>query len=215
VRLAVVDDDHLVRLGLRAVLAAEPGWTVVAEAADGDAAVEGAERDRPDLMLMDVRMPGTDGLTATRRITALPDPPRVLVLTTFEVDEYVFEALRAGAGGFVLKRIPPAGLVEAVRTVAAGESLLFPTSTRRVIERFARPVGGPLPELSHREQDVLRLLAAGLSNAELALRLHVTVQTVKTHVAAVLLKLGVRDRTQAVIAAYEAGFVVPGAAEPP
>jgi DNA-binding NarL/FixJ family response regulator len=209
-RLAVVDDDAMVRLGLRAVLSAEDGWSVVAEASDGAAAVELVAEHRPDLVLMDVRMPGLDGLEATRRITALPDPPRILVLTTFEVDEYVFEALRAGAGGFVLKRIPPPALIEAVRTVAAGESLLFPASTRRVIERFALPAAASLPALSEREQDVLRLLAAGGSNAEIAGQLHVTVQTVKTHVASLLLKLGVRDRTQAVIAAYEGGFVVPG-----
>jgi DNA-binding NarL/FixJ family response regulator len=213
VRIAIVDDDPLVRIGLRAVLSSEDGWEVIAEAGDGRTALGLASgSDPPDLMLMDIRMPGMDGLEATRRITARDGAPRVLVLTTFEVDEYVFEAMRSGASGFVLKRIPPKDLIEAVRTVASGESLLFPASTRRVIERFAVRSGPPLPVLSEREQDVLRLLARGLSNAEIAGELVVSVQTVKSHVAAVLLKLDVRDRTQAVIAAYESGFVVPGAA---
>jgi DNA-binding NarL/FixJ family response regulator len=212
-RIAIVDDDPLVRLGLRAVLGSEDGWEVVAEAGDGDGALRlmgGAES--PDLILMDIRMPGMDGLEATRRITARDGAPRVLVLTTFEVDEYVFEAMRSGASGFVLKRIPPRDLIEAIRAVATGESLVFPASTRRVIERFAVRSGTPLPVLSEREQDVLRLLARGLSNAEIAGELVVSLQTVKSHVAAVLLKLDVRDRTQAVIAAYESGFVVPGEA---
>lgn len=212
-RIAIVDDDPLVRLGLRAVLGSEDGWEVVAEAGGGDGALRlmgGTES--PDLILMDIRMPGMDGLEATRRITARDGAPKVLVLTTFEVDEYVFEAMRSGASGFVLKRIPPKDLIEAIRTVASGESLVFPASTRRVIERFAVRSGTPLPVLSEREQDVLRLLARGLSNAEIAGELVVSVQTVKSHVAAVLLKLDVRDRTQAVIAAYESGFVVPGAA---
>jgi DNA-binding NarL/FixJ family response regulator len=212
-KIAIVDDDPLVRIGLRAVLASEDGWEVVAEAGDGEGALGLASRsDPPDLILMDIRMPGMDGLEATRRIVARDGAPRVLVLTTFEVDEYVFEAIRAGASGFVLKRIPPKDLIEAVRTVAAGESLLFPASTRRVIERFAVRSGKPLPELSEREQDVLRLLARGMSNSEIAGELVVTVQTVKSHVAAVLMKLDVRDRTQAVITAYETGFVVPGSA---
>ena len=158
-------------------------------------------------------MPGMDGLEATRRIVSGGTETRVLVLTTFEVDEYVFEAMRSGASGFVLKRVPPAELIEAVRMVAAGESLLFPASTRRVIERFARAgASGSLPDLTDREQDILRCLARGLSNQEIAAELFVTVETVKSHVASVLMKLGVRDRTQAVIAAYETGFVQPGEA---
>lgn len=210
-RITIVDDDPLVRLGLRAVLGAEPGWEVVAEAGDGTAAVEVARRDRPDLVLMDIRMPGMDGLEATRHIVTGDHAPKVVVLTTFDVDEYVFEALRAGASGFVLKRTPPAELVEAIRTVASGECLVFPASTRRVVERFAVRSGDPLPELSAREQEILHLLARGRSNAEIAQDLTVSLETVKSHVAAVLLKLGVRDRTQAVIRAYESGFVVPRA----
>jgi DNA-binding NarL/FixJ family response regulator len=210
VRIAIVDDDPLVRLGLRAVLSTVPDWDVVAEAGDGASAVELARRERPDFMLVDVRMPGIDGLEATRRIVAADGTPKVVVLTTFEVDEYVFEALRAGASGFVLKRTPPAELIEAIRTASSGECLVFPASTRRLVERFAARVGDPLPELSPREQDILRLLARGQSNSEIATELTVSLETVKSHVAAVLLKLGVRDRTQAVIRAYESGFVVPG-----
>ncbi|MBI1759777.1 MAG: response regulator transcription factor [Actinobacteria bacterium] len=212
-RIAIVDDDPLVRIGLRAILASEDGWEVVAEAGDGEGAVELASgTDPPDLILMDIRMPGMDGLEATRRITTRSNAPQVLVLTTFEVDEYVFEAMRAGATGFVLKRIPPKDLIEAVRIAASGESLLVPASTRRVIERFAARSGEPLPELSEREQEVLRLLARGMSNAEIARDASVSVETVKSHVASVLLKLDVRDRTQAVIVAYETGFVAPGSA---
>ena len=156
-------------------------------------------------------MPGVDGLEATRRIITGDGAPKVVVLTTFEVDEYVFDALRAGASGFVLKRTPPAELVEVLRTVSSGECLVFPASTRRVIERFATRTGEVLPELSPREQEILRLLARGRSNAEIAEQLVVSLETVKSHVAAVLLKLGARDRTQAVIRAYESGFVLPGA----
>ncbi|GGM07531.1 response regulator [Dactylosporangium sucinum] len=214
-RIAIVDDDPLVRLGLRAVLAAEPGWAVVGEAADGAAAVAAfggaAGAERPDLILMDIRMPGgMDGIEATRRITASAPAVRVLVLTTFEVDEDVYRALRAGAAGFVLKRTPPAQLIEAVRVAGTGESLLLPSSTRGVIERFAVPSGPALPDLSDREREVLRLLARGRSNAEIAQELYLGIQTVKSHVATLLAKLGVRDRTQAVIAAYESGFVRPG-----
>ncbi|WP_238019428.1 response regulator transcription factor [Dactylosporangium sp. AC04546] len=209
-RIAIVDDDPLVRLGLRAVLAAEPGWEVVAEAADGPSAVA-LTADRPDLVLMDIRMPGgMDGIEATQRITASAPSVRVLILTTFEVDEDVYRALRAGASGFVLKRTPPAQLIEAVRVAGLGESLLLPSSTRGVIERFATVSGPPLPDLSDREHEVLRLLARGRSNAEIAQELFLGLQTVKSHVATLLAKLGVRDRTQAVIAAYESGFVRPG-----
>lgn len=215
-RLVIVDDDPLVRMGLRAILGSEPGWEVVGEAGDGDEAVAIVTELVPDVVLMDVRMPGTDGLTATRELSAAGVTTKVLVLTTFEVDEYVFEAMRAGAAGFVLKRVPPAELIEAVRIVAAGESLLFPASTRAVIERFAaQPTSAPdLAELTEREADVLRELARGRSNQEIAAALFVSVQTVKSHVASILTKLGVRDRTQAVIVAYESGFVQPGEATP-
>lgn len=213
-RLVIVDDDPLVRMGLRAILGSESGWDVVGEAGDGDEAVAIVKELVPDVVLMDVRMPGTDGLTATRELSAAGITTKVLVLTTFEVDEYVFEAMRAGAAGFVLKRVPPAELIEAVRIVAAGESLLFPASTRAVIERFAaQPASAPdLAELTDREADVLRELARGRSNQEIAAALFVSVQTVKSHVASILTKLGVRDRTQAVIVAYESGFVQPGEA---
>ncbi|MFW2513044.1 response regulator transcription factor [Demequina sp. SO4-13] len=206
-KILIVDDDPLVRMGLGAVLRSEPGWEVVGEAANGSEAVDEVRRAAPDVVLMDVRMPGMDGLEATRLIVESGASAKVLVLTTFDVDDYVFEAMRAGAAGFVLKRVPPAELIEAVRVVAAGESLVFPSSTRALIEKFAHSADGELPELSDREQDVLRELARGLSNSEIAARLFVSAETVKSHVAAILTKLGVRDRTQAVIAAYEAGFV--------
>jgi DNA-binding NarL/FixJ family response regulator len=209
-RIVIVDDDPLVRMGLRAIVGSEPGWEVVAEAGDGAAAVAAVAEHSPDVVLMDVRMPGVDGLTATAQITRDFPDVRVLVLTTFEVDEYVFQAMRAGAAGFVLKRVPPADLVEAVRVVAAGESLLFPASTRAVIERFAAPAPRDLPELTAREAEALVLLARGLSNAEIAAEWVVSVETVKSHVASVFMKLGVANRTQAVIAAYESGFVRPG-----
>lgn len=210
-RIVIVDDDPLVRMGLKAIVGSEPGWEVVAEAGDGRQALAVVAEHRPDIVLMDVRMPNLDGLAATREITAGDSGAKVLVLTTFEVDEYVFEAMRAGAAGFVLKRVPPAELIEAVRIVAAGESLLFPASTRGVIERFAAPQSGAvLPDLTEREEDVLRLLARGMSNGEIAAKLFVSVETVKSHVASILMKLAVRDRTQAVIAAYESGFVAPG-----
>lgn len=213
-RIVIVDDDPLVRMGLKAIVGSEAGWDVVAEASDGREALAVVNEHRPDLVLMDIRMPHMDGLEATREITAGASGAKVIVLTTFEVDEYVFEAMRAGASGFVLKRVPPAELIEAVRVVASGESMLFPASTRRLIERFAAPTGtASMPQLTEREGDVLRLLARGLSNGEIAADLFVSVETVKSHVASILLKLGVRDRTQAVIVAYESGFVTPGAAE--
>jgi len=214
VRIVIVDDDPLVRMGLKAIVGSESGWDVVAEASDGREALAVVNEHRPDLVLMDIRMPHMDGLEATREITAGPSGAKVIVLTTFEVDEYVFEAMRAGASGFVLKRVPPAELIEAVRVVAAGESMLFPSSTRRVIERFAATgSAADMPDLTEREGDVLRLLARGLSNGEIAADLFVSVETVKSHVASILMKLGVRDRTQAVIVAYESGFVTPGAPE--
>ena len=209
-KIAIVDDDHLVRMGLRAILQSEPGWEVVAEAGDGATAIAEVGRAQPDVVLMDVRMPGIDGLEATRQIVSSGAQAKVLVLTTFDVDEYVFEAMRAGAAGFVLKRLPPTELIEAVRVVAAGESMLFPASTRGVIERFVAPNGYDLPDLTEREADVLRELARGQSNPEIAAGLFVSVETVKSHVASILTKLGVRDRTQAVIVAYESGFVRPG-----
>jgi DNA-binding NarL/FixJ family response regulator len=211
-RIVIADDDPLVRMGLRAILSSEDGWEVVAEAGDGEQAIAAASEHSPDVVLMDVRMPLMDGLAATRAIVAAHPQVAVLVLTTFEVDEYVFEAMRSGASGFVLKRVPPTELIEAVRIVAAGESLLFPASTRAVIERFAASQGAELPELTEREQAVLRELARGRSNQEIATGLFVSVETVKSHVASILMKLGVRDRTQAVIVAYESGFVTPGAA---
>jgi len=211
-RIVIADDDPLVRMGLRAILSSEPGWEVVAEAGDGEKALAAVREHVPDVVLMDVRMPTMDGLEATRAITAEGLATAVLVLTTFEVDEYVFEAMRAGAAGFVLKRVPPTELIEAVRIVAAGESLLFPASTRAVIERFATSEAVDMPELTEREQVVLRELARGRSNQEIASGLFVSVETVKSHVASILMKLGVRDRTQAVIVAYESGFVTPGAA---
>jgi len=211
-RIVIADDDPLVRMGLRAILSSEPGWEVVAEAGDGEQAIAAVREHVPDVVLMDVRMPNMDGLAATKAITEEGLGAAVLVLTTFEVDEYVFEAMRSGAAGFVLKRVPPTELIEAVRIVAAGESLLFPASTRAVIERFAAAEGVELPELTEREQAVLRELARGRSNQEIASGLFVSVETVKSHVASILMKLGVRDRTQAVIVAYESGFVTPGSA---
>lgn len=213
-RIVIVDDDPLVRMGLKAIVGSEADWDVVAEAGDGREALAVVDEHRPDVVLMDIRMPHMDGLEATRKITAGASGAKVIVLTTFEVDEYVFEAMRAGASGFVLKRVPPAELIEAVRVVASGESMLFPASTRRVIERFAAPSStAEMPDLTEREGDVLRLLARGLSNGEIAVDLFVSVETVKSHVASILMKLGVRDRTQAVIVAYESGFVTPGAPE--
>lgn len=215
-KILLVDDDPLVRTGLRAILQSEPDWVVVGEAGDGETAVAMSGELDPDLVIMDIRMPGLDGLEATRQITNQEDPPKVLVLTTFEVDEYVYEALRSGATGFVLKRVPPTELIEAVRIVSAGESLVFPAMTRSLIERFApvtdRPAPGPV-ELTDREDEVLRLLAKGKSNQEISEELFVGGETVKTHVRSVLLKLGARNRTQAVIVAYESGFVTPGEAD--
>jgi DNA-binding NarL/FixJ family response regulator len=219
IRVLVVDDQGLVRAGFRMILEAQPDIEVVGEAADGLDAVAAARRLRPDVVLMDIRMPRLDGLEATRRLAGpgVADPVRVLILTTFDLDEYVFEALRAGASGFLLKDLPREDLVAAVRVVAAGDALLAPQVTRRLIEEFARrppPAGGRDPEaleaLTARERETLELLARGLTNAELAEALYVSEHTVKTHVGNVLAKLGLRDRIHAVILAYEVGLVQPG-----
>jgi DNA-binding NarL/FixJ family response regulator len=209
----VADDQELVRTGLCTILE-RSGLDVLGEAADGRAALHEARRLRPDVVLMDVRMPVMDGIAATRELVAgRPEGhPRVLVLTTFDLDEYVFEALRAGASGFLLKDAPPERLVAAIHAVRDGEALLAPQITRRLVERFAlpaRPAPAGLDELTAREREVLTLVARGLSNAEIAERLVLTLPTVKTHVSRVLMKLGLRDRVQAVVLAYEAGLVTP------
>jgi DNA-binding NarL/FixJ family response regulator len=209
----LADDQELIREGLRTIIDTQEDMTVVAEAADGREAVLLARRHRPDVVVMDVRMPDVDGIEATRQLTQI-EGPRVLVLTTFDLDEYVYEAMRAGAIGFLLKSAPRHQLLSAIRTAAAGDTLLAPEVTRRLIERFvAAPAGPPSPELerlSEREKEVLRLLARGLSNAELAAELYLAETTVKTHVSAVLTKLGLRDRVQAVVYAYESGVVRAG-----
>jgi DNA-binding NarL/FixJ family response regulator len=220
VTVLLVDDEPLVRAGLRAVLGAQPDIEVVGEAADGAAVIPLVRQLRPDVVAMDVRMPLLDGIEATRAVLRTVDsPPKILVVTTFENDEYVYEALRAGADGFLLKRARPAEIVHAVRLVAEGESLLFPASVRQLAARYGTDGDGgdraaravlERARLTEREAEVLRLMARGLSNAEIAGRLVVGTETVKSHVSAVLAKLGARDRTQAVIAAYESGFVAPG-----
>ncbi|MEH1013557.1 response regulator transcription factor [Micromonospora sp. CPCC 206060] len=212
VDVLIVDDDELIRVGLRAIIDAQPDLRVVAEAADGAEVPPLVARHRPRVVLMDVRMPAIDGIQATRRLLdTSPEPPRVLVITTFANDEYVYAALRAGASGFLLKRSRPAEVVEAIRVVAHGESLLFPAAIRRLADAYAPRGGDGLrrARLTAREEEVLRLMAAGLSNVEIAGELVLGVETVKTHVGNVLAKLGARDRTQAVIAAYESGFVTP------
>ena len=206
----VVDDQELVRTGLCTVLDRHAGIDVVGDAGDGRAAIEEARRLRPDVVLMDVRMPELDGIAATREITAADNAPRVLVLTTFDLDEYVYEALRAGASGFLLKDTPPGRLAEAIRSVGDGDALLAPQITRRLVERFAAPrpeAPEALAELTERELEVLRLIARGLSNSEIADELVVSLPTVKTHVGRILMKLGLRDRVQAVVLAYESGVV--------
>ena len=218
IRVLLADDQALVRAGLRKIVDTEPDMAVVAEASDGLEAVDAARASRPDVAVVDIRMPRLDGIEATRRIVdALGREVRVLMLTTFGLDEYVFEALRAGASGFMLKDAPPEELVDAIRTVAGGAALLAPAVTQAVIEEFARRSPGAsdatprLEELTDREREVLLLLTRGRSNAEIAADLVVSEATVKTHVAHVLMKLGVRDRVQAVILAYETGLVSPGA----
>jgi DNA-binding NarL/FixJ family response regulator len=235
ISVVVADDHEVVRAGFAALLDTQPDFAVLGTAADGADAVAVCRELRPDVVLMDVRMPGTDGIEATRQLVggaaggSAPGlacaPPKVLILTTFDLDEYVFDALRAGASGFLLKDVTAERLFEAVRVVAAGEALLAPAVTRRLISEFARlrPQAvagmpgaasrpGALAALTPRETEVLRLVAEGLSNTEIAGRLVVTDETVKTHVSRILSKLGLRDRTQAVVAAYESGLVVPGGA---
>jgi DNA-binding NarL/FixJ family response regulator len=209
IRVLVVDDQTLVRSGLRLVLQGREGIEVVGEAATGEEALRAARRLRPDVVLMDVRMPAMDGIEATRRVLAENSDCRVIVLTTFDIDEYVYGAIAAGASGFLLKDVTGDQLAASIKLVNTGEALLAPTITRRLIERFAKPIvpSGALASLTPRETDVLKDLARGLSNAEVAADLHLSEATVKTHVARLLAKLGVRDRVQAVIAAYEAGLV--------
>ena len=213
ISVLLADDQALVRAGFNLILSAEPDLEVVGEAADGLEAVERVVTERPDVVLMDIRMPELDGIEATRRLTAEAPGTRVLMLTTFDLDEYVVDAFRAGASGFLLKTAPRDQLVAAVRTVHAGEALLAPLSTRKLIEQFAQPAGesAALASLTARERDVLVLLSRGLSNPEIAAELVVESSTVKSHVASVLSKLGLRDRVQAVVFAYESGVVRPGA----
>lgn len=216
ITVLLADDQALVRTGFALILNAEPDLEVVGEAADGDEAAALAAELRPDVVLMDVRMPETDGIEATRRITAALPATKVLMLTTFDLDDYVVSAFRAGASGFLLKTAPRDQLVAAVRTVVAGEALLAPLSTRRLLEQFTQPPEGTpaLAELTTRERDVLVLLARGLSNAEIAAELVVEPSTVKSHVASLLAKLDCRDRVQAVVFAYESGLIRPGAVAP-
>ena len=218
VRVLIADDQALVRAGFRMILDAEDDLDVVGEASDGLQAVAQAKRLKPDVVLMDIRMPELDGIEATRRVLSEngEGAPKVLMLTTFDLNEYVYDALRAGASGFLLKDVPPEQLADGIRVVAGGDALLAPSITRRLIQEFAQagPPSGPPPpgldELTARELEVFKLVARGLSNAEIAAELIVSETTVKTHVARMLMKLGLRDRVQAVVLAYEAGIAVPG-----
>jgi DNA-binding NarL/FixJ family response regulator len=217
IRLLIADDQTLMREGLRVMLSAQPDIEVVAEASDGRGAVNEAQLRHPDVALIDVRMPGMDGIEATRRLQQLSRPPRVVILTTFDHDDHVYDALRAGATGFLLKTTPPDHLVAAIRAAVEGESLLSPEIARRLAERFARgprPSAGGIPpeleELTPREVDVLRLIARGLTNAEIAEELVMSGATVKTHLNRIFRKTGVAERAQAVVLAYESGFVTPG-----
>ena len=217
IRVLIVDDQALVRAGFRMILEAQPDLQVVGEAGDGSAAIDAVRTLRPDVVLMDVRMPGIDGIEATRRLTEAGVPGKIVILTTYDLDEYVFDALAAGASGFLLKHVPPEELVRGVRVAASGEALLAPSITKRLIEEFAKqraPVrasGTDLKTLTDREREVLTLLGRGLSNPEIAKDLKVGEATVKTHVAHVLDKLELRDRVQAAIFAYEIGLIKPGA----
>ena len=216
ISVLLADDQPLLRRGFRMILEAEPDLTVTAEAGDGAEAVELTRRQVPDVVLMDIRMPGTDGIEATRRNTVAHPDVRVLVLTTFDLDEYAFGALRAGASGFLLKDVRPAELVAAIRTVAAGDAVVSPRVTRRLLEEYAQvlpPSGDQYPQLAaltDREREVLVLVARGLSNAEIAANLYVSEATVKSHVGRILSKLGLRDRVQIVVLAYESGLIRPG-----
>jgi DNA-binding NarL/FixJ family response regulator len=216
IRVVVADDQGMVRSGFSVLLNAQPDIEVIGEAVDGQEAIARAAELRPDVILMDVRMPVLDGLQATRQITAMTDPPKILVLTTFDLDDYVYEALRSGASGFLLKDASATELANAVRLVAAGDALLAPGVTRRLIAEFARmgaprsPTRKQIDGLTERESEVLALVARGMSNAEIADHLVVAEQTIKTHVGRILMKLGLRDRTQAVVLAYESGLVHPG-----
>ncbi len=214
IRVLIADDQPLVRTGLRMILSAEPDIEIVAEASNGREAIAAATEHNPDVVLMDVRMPDVDGIEATRAITSVDEPPSVLVLTTFDLDEIVYDALRAGASGFLLKDAPEDRLTSAIRVIAEGGSLFAPSVTRRLIEEFAKRPEQPthdLEVLTERENEVLRVIARGLSNAEIATELFLSENTVKTHVARILLKLGLRDRVQAVVVAYESGLVRAGA----
>ncbi len=216
IRVVIADDQELVRTGFRAILNSEPDIEVVGEAGDGRQAIEAAQKHTPDVVLMDIRMPVLDGLEATSRIVTDPNTkPRVLILTTFDLDEYVYEALRSGASGFLLKDGPAQQLITAIHVVAEGEALLAPQITRRLIAEFARHSPQPhnpeqLKALTGREVEVLKLIARGLSNAEIAGELYVSETTVRTHVGRILMKLGLRDRVQAVVMAYETGLIQPG-----
>ena len=221
ISVLIADDQALMRAGFRMILEAEPDLEVVGEAADGREAVAEAGRLRPDVVLMDVRMPEMDGIEATRRLLDGNGDTKVVMLTTFDMDEYVYEALRAGASGFLIKDVPPEQLVAGIRSVASGDSLLAPSVTRRLIQEFVRrppdalrPPPPELDRLTAREVDVLRMMASGLSNSEIATEFFVSETTVKTHVAHVLAKLGLRDRVHAVVFAYEAGLVQPGSGTP-
>jgi DNA-binding NarL/FixJ family response regulator len=220
VRVLLVDDDDLMRAGLRSVLSSDQTIDVVGEAGDGRAAVQRVGELRPDIVLMDVRMPNLDGIAATREVLAAQPEAKVVILTTFEEDDYIFGALSAGASGFLLKRTSPEGLIAALHTVAAGDSLLSPSVTRRVVERMAKQPAlttsstERLDELTPRERDVLKLLARGLSNSEIATAFVIEESTVKTHVKRILMKLRLRDRVQAVIFAYESGLTRPGSGTP-
>lgn len=214
IRVLLADDEELVRSGLRMILAAEPDIDVVAEAADGASAVATVREHSPDVVLMDIKMPGLDGIDATRRIVTGSSPPKVVILTTFDRSKLVFDALTAGASGFLLKDTPTAQLVGGIRAVTRGEELLAPSITRRLIEEFTRAVRLPTPpgydRLTEREREVLVLVSRGMSNAEISRDLYVSLETVKTHVARILAKLELRDRVQAVVSAYESGLVRPG-----